>query len=88
MHTDFFIVLSTSIVKSVLFLPTYQSVLVDEDSAKKLQSVVTQANVVINVPFIIIGVGILLGIVFIMLMCRQEVRNKVHYNICNTKNII
>lgn len=62
-----------------LFFPsTSQSAQIDEDSAKKLQAVVTQANVVINVPFIIIGLGILLGVVFIVLMCRQEVRNKTH----------
>ncbi|XP_060746357.1 lysosome membrane protein 2c [Tachysurus vachellii] len=64
----------TGDVRTLVYPVMYinESVLVDEDSAKKLQSVVNQANVVINVPFIIIGVGILLGIVFIVLMCRQE----------------
>ncbi|TSK72059.1 Lysosome membrane protein 2 [Bagarius yarrelli] len=48
------------------------SVLIDEVSAKKLRSLLTHANVVINIPFIIIGLGILLGMVFIVLMCRRE----------------
>ncbi|KAF4077037.1 hypothetical protein AMELA_G00203520 [Ameiurus melas] len=64
----------TGNVRTLVYPVMYinESVLIDEDSAKKLQGVVTQANVVINVPFIIIGLGILLGLVFIMLMCHKE----------------
>ncbi|XP_051536921.1 lysosome membrane protein 2c [Myxocyprinus asiaticus] len=50
-----------------------ESVVIDEESAKNLQAVVTMANVVINIPFIVIAVGILLGVAFIVLMCRQQV---------------
>lgn len=50
-----------------------ESVVIDEESAKKLQVVVTEAKVVINVPFIVIGLGILLGVAFIVLVCQQKV---------------
>ncbi|KAI5091412.1 lysosome membrane protein 2, partial [Silurus meridionalis] len=65
----------TGDVRTLVYPVMYinESVLIDEESAKKLQGVVTQANVVINVPFIIIGLGILLGVVFIVIICRQEV---------------
>ncbi|XDV38003.1 hypothetical protein PO909_007495 [Leuciscus waleckii] len=49
-----------------------ESVVIDEESAKKLQVVVTEANVIVNIPFIVISVGILLGVIFIVLMCRQQ----------------
>ncbi|XP_056586742.1 lysosome membrane protein 2c isoform X2 [Triplophysa dalaica] len=49
-----------------------ESVVIDEESAEKLQVVVTKANVVINIPFIVIGVGILLGVAFIVLICHQK----------------
>lgn len=53
--------------------PVSQSVVIDEESAKKLQVVITEANVVINIPFIVIGLGILLGVAFIVLVCQQKV---------------
>lgn len=53
--------------------PVFQSVVIDEESAKKLQAVVTEANVIVNIPFIVISVGILLGVIFIVLVCRQQV---------------
>ncbi|XP_016380025.1 lysosome membrane protein 2-like [Sinocyclocheilus rhinocerous] len=49
-----------------------ESVLIDEESAKKLYAVVTEANVIVNIPFIVISVGILLGVIFIVFMCRQQ----------------
>jgi len=49
-----------------------QSVVIDEESAKKLKVVVTEADVIVNIPFIVISVGILLGVIFIVLMCRQQ----------------
>ncbi|KAA0719668.1 Lysosome membrane protein 2 85 kDa lysosomal membrane sialoglycoprotein [Triplophysa tibetana] len=49
-----------------------QSVVIDKESAEKLQVVITKANVIINIPFIVIGVGILLGVAFIVLICHQK----------------
>ncbi|XP_067114295.1 lysosome membrane protein 2c [Osmerus mordax] len=60
-----------TVVFPVLFLN--ESVVIDEESAKKVQVVVTLGNVLVNVPFMLIGVGILLGAIFMMLMCRQQV---------------
>ncbi|KAL0163471.1 hypothetical protein M9458_042867, partial [Cirrhinus mrigala] len=48
------------------------SVVIDEESAQKLYKVVTEANVIVNIPFIVISVGILLGIIFIVFICRQQ----------------
>uniref|UniRef100_A0A3B5LFK3 Uncharacterized protein n=1 Tax=Xiphophorus couchianus TaxID=32473 RepID=A0A3B5LFK3_9TELE len=47
------------------------SVLIDDASAKKLQSVNIQKNVVENIPFLVIALGIILGGIFMLLMCRQ-----------------
>uniref|UniRef100_A0A671RTK7 Lysosome membrane protein 2-like n=1 Tax=Sinocyclocheilus anshuiensis TaxID=1608454 RepID=A0A671RTK7_9TELE len=52
--------------------PVFQSVVIDEESSKKLYAVVTEANVIVNIPFIVISVGILLGVIFIVFMCRQQ----------------
>ncbi|XP_036384450.1 lysosome membrane protein 2c [Megalops cyprinoides] len=64
----------TGNVKTLVFPVMYlnESVVVDEDSAKKLQAVVTMGNVVVNIPFIMIGLGILMGVVFMVLMCWQR----------------
>ncbi|KAF5894665.1 lysosome membrane protein 2-like, partial [Clarias magur] len=64
----------TGDVKTLVYPVMYinESVLIDEDSAKKLRVVDTQADVVINVPFFIIGLGIILGVVFIVLICYKE----------------
>uniref|UniRef100_A0A8C1D0B1 Uncharacterized protein n=1 Tax=Cyprinus carpio carpio TaxID=630221 RepID=A0A8C1D0B1_CYPCA len=60
------------LLSSKRFHPVFQSVLIDEESAKKLYAVVSEANVIVNIPFIVISVGILLGVIFIVLMCRQQ----------------
>lgn len=64
----------TGKIRTLVFPVMYlnESVLIDEESAKKLQAVVTEANVIINIPFIVISVGILLGVIFIVFMCRQQ----------------
>ncbi|XP_038139578.1 lysosome membrane protein 2c [Cyprinodon tularosa] len=49
-----------------------ESVLIDDASAKKLQVIAVQKNVVENIPFMLIGVGIILGGIFMFLMCRQK----------------
>ncbi|XP_043090315.1 lysosome membrane protein 2c isoform X2 [Puntigrus tetrazona] len=64
----------TGKIRTLVFPVMYlnESVLIDEESAKKLYAVVTEANVIINIPFIVISVGILLGIIFIVFVCRQQ----------------
>lgn len=71
--------------------PVFQSVVIDEESAKKLQVVVTEANVIVNIPFIVISVGILLGVIFIVFICRQqvpEVRRSHHWYICDVTSCV
>ncbi|XP_067231943.1 lysosome membrane protein 2c [Chanodichthys erythropterus] len=65
----------TGKIRTLVFPVMYlnESVVIDEESAKKLQVVVNEANVIINIPFIVISVGILLGVIFIVLVCRQQV---------------
>nr|XP_020461709.1 lysosome membrane protein 2-like [Monopterus albus] len=65
----------TGSVRTVVFPVVYlnESVVIDDTSATKLHGVVTQQNVMINIPFMLIGLGIILGGVFMFLMCRQKV---------------
>nr|XP_006626722.1 PREDICTED: lysosome membrane protein 2 [Lepisosteus oculatus] len=65
----------TGNVKTVVLPVMYlnESVLIDDGSAGKVGSVLQQASVVINIPFIIIALGILLGIVFLVLLCKCRV---------------
>lgn len=64
----------TGAVRTLVFPVMYlnESVVIDDDSAKKLLSLMAEANVVVNIPFIIISLGVLLGVVFMALMCRQR----------------
>lgn len=50
-----------------------QSALIDDASAAKLHKIIVQQNVVVNIPFLFIGLAIILGGVFMFLMCRQKV---------------
>ncbi|KAM4532763.1 lysosome membrane protein 2c [Fundulus diaphanus] len=65
----------TGNVRTVVFPVVHlnESVVIDDASAKKLQLIVVEKNVVENIPFMLIGVGILLGGIFMFLMCRQNV---------------
>ncbi|XP_029941472.1 lysosome membrane protein 2c [Salarias fasciatus] len=65
----------TGNVMTVVFPVVYlnESVVIDDASTKKLHSVVVTKGVVENVPFMLIGLGIILGGVFMLLMCRQKV---------------
>ncbi|XP_041825096.1 lysosome membrane protein 2c [Melanotaenia boesemani] len=65
----------TGNVKTVVIPVVYlnESVVIDETSAKKLKAIVVSKDVVENIPFMLIGVGIILGGIFMFLMCRQKV---------------
>lgn len=60
-------------VINLALLPSSQSVLIDDESVAKLKAIVTEQNVVVNIPFMLIGLGIILGGIFMFLMCRQKV---------------
>ncbi|KAM9306779.1 lysosome membrane protein 2c isoform 1-T1 [Pholidichthys leucotaenia] len=65
----------TGNVKTVVFPVVYlnESAIIDDASAKKLQALGVKQKVVENIPFILIGLGIILGGVFMFLMCRQKI---------------
>ncbi|KAF7661796.1 hypothetical protein LDENG_00254830 [Lucifuga dentata] len=65
----------TGNVRTVVFPVVYlnESVVINDDSVKKLMVIVREQNVVVNIPFMVIGVGMLLGGIFMVLMCRKKV---------------
>ncbi|KAM9794827.1 lysosome membrane protein 2c [Syngnathus typhle] len=64
----------TGNVNSVIFpvLHLNESVVIDDSSVAKLNGVLMEENVLINIPFILMGIGILLGGVFMLLVCRHK----------------
>uniref|UniRef100_A0A3P8WL17 Scavenger receptor class B member 2 n=1 Tax=Cynoglossus semilaevis TaxID=244447 RepID=A0A3P8WL17_CYNSE len=65
----------TGNVRTVVFPVVYlnESAVIDDTSAITLQAVAVVKNVVENIPFMLIGLGILLGGIFMVLMCRLKV---------------
>uniref|UniRef100_A0A673YAM6 Scavenger receptor class B, member 2c n=1 Tax=Salmo trutta TaxID=8032 RepID=A0A673YAM6_SALTR len=65
----------TGDIRTLVFPVLYlnESVVIDEVSAKQLQVIVAEGNVVVNIPFMLIGLGILLGVVFMVVQCRQRI---------------
>ncbi|XP_069020070.1 lysosome membrane protein 2c [Embiotoca jacksoni] len=65
----------TGNVRTVVFPVVYlnESAVIDDTSAKKMQVIVVEQNVVENIPFMLIGLGIILGGIFMFLMCQQKV---------------
>nr|XP_046231681.1 lysosome membrane protein 2c [Scatophagus argus] len=65
----------TGNVRTLVFPVVYlnESVLIDDESALKLRAIVAKQNVVVNIPFILVGLGIILGGIFMFLMCRQKI---------------
>ncbi|XP_043916306.1 lysosome membrane protein 2 [Protopterus annectens] len=51
-----------------------ESVLIDDESAKKLKSVLLLTSLLTAVPFVIMAFGVLLGIIFIIVACSQHGR--------------
>ncbi|XP_071321536.1 lysosome membrane protein 2c [Trachinotus anak] len=65
----------TGNVRTMIFPVVYlnESVVIDNESVVKLQVIAAEQNVVVNIPFMLIGLGIILGGVFMFMMCRQKV---------------
>ncbi|XP_053196304.1 lysosome membrane protein 2c [Scomber japonicus] len=65
----------TGNVRTVVLPVVYlnESIVIDDASAMKLKTIALEENVVVNIPFMLIGLGILLGALFMFLMCRQKV---------------
>uniref|UniRef100_A0AAY5K9H8 Scavenger receptor class B, member 2c n=1 Tax=Esox lucius TaxID=8010 RepID=A0AAY5K9H8_ESOLU len=65
----------TGDIRSLVFPVLYlnESVVIDDWSAKQLGVIVEEGNIIVNIPFILIALGILLGLVFMVLQCRQRI---------------
>lgn len=50
-----------------------ESAVIDDVSVLKLKTIMTEQTVLVNVPFMVIGLGILMGLLYMFLMCRQKI---------------
>ncbi|XP_069482419.1 lysosome membrane protein 2 isoform X2 [Ambystoma mexicanum] len=59
-------------IKTLVFPVMYlnENVEIDEESSEKLKSILRVGSVVVNIPFMIMAVGIVFGIIFIVVTCR------------------
>ncbi|XP_023684496.1 lysosome membrane protein 2c [Paramormyrops kingsleyae] len=64
----------TGNVNDLVFPVMYlnESIIIDEGSARTVREVVTKGAIVINIPFFIMGLAILIGVIFIILVCKQR----------------
>nr|XP_061800635.1 lysosome membrane protein 2-like [Nerophis lumbriciformis] len=60
----------STVILPVVYLN--ESVVIDDSSVAKLNTVVVEQYVLVNIPFILIGIGILLGGVFMLMVCRHK----------------
>ncbi|XP_063334730.1 lysosome membrane protein 2c [Pelmatolapia mariae] len=65
----------TGNVRTVVFPVVYlnESATIDDTAAKKLKAIGVQQNVVENIPFMLIGLAIIVGGIFMFLVCQQKV---------------
>ncbi|XP_026029791.1 lysosome membrane protein 2c [Astatotilapia calliptera] len=65
----------TGNVRTVVFPVAYlnESATIDDTAAKKLKAIGVQQNVVENIPFMLIGLAIIVGGIFMFLVCQQKV---------------
>uniref|UniRef100_A0A669DHJ6 Scavenger receptor class B member 2 n=1 Tax=Oreochromis niloticus TaxID=8128 RepID=A0A669DHJ6_ORENI len=65
----------TGNVRTVVFPVAYlnESATIDDAAAKKLKGIGVQQNVVENIPFMLIGLAIIVGGIFMLLVCQQKV---------------
>ncbi|XP_044536040.1 lysosome membrane protein 2 isoform X2 [Gracilinanus agilis] len=64
----------TGNIKSLVFPVMYlnESVLIDKDSATKLKSVINTTMVITNIPYIIMALGVFLGLIFTWMACKGQ----------------
>lgn len=65
----------TGNVRTVVFPVAYlnESATIDDTAAQKLKAIGVQQNVVENIPFMLIGLAIIVGGIFMFLVCQQKV---------------
>uniref|UniRef100_A0A5F9DNX9 Scavenger receptor class B member 2 n=1 Tax=Oryctolagus cuniculus TaxID=9986 RepID=A0A5F9DNX9_RABIT len=64
----------TGDIRTMVFPVMYlnESVLLDKESASRLKSVINTTMIITNIPYIIMALGVLLGLVFTWLACRGQ----------------
>lgn len=65
----------TGNVNTVVFPVVWlnESVVIDDASVLKLKKVMLEQTIVVNIPFMLIGLGIIIGLLYMFLMCRQKI---------------
>ena len=66
--------IETGNIQTLVFLVMYinESVLIDKETASRLKSVINTTLIVTNIPYIIMALGVFLGLIFTWLACRGQ----------------
>ncbi|XP_005388239.1 PREDICTED: lysosome membrane protein 2 [Chinchilla lanigera] len=66
--------IETGDIRTMVFPVMYlnESVLIDKDTASRLKSVINTTLIVTNIPYIIMALGVLFGLIFTWLACRGQ----------------
>lgn len=67
-------IVETGNIRTMVFPVMYlnESVLIDKETASRLKSVTNTTLIVTNIPYIIMALGVFLGLVFTWLACRGQ----------------
>uniref|UniRef100_A0A8C6EIR3 Scavenger receptor class B member 2 n=1 Tax=Microcebus murinus TaxID=30608 RepID=A0A8C6EIR3_MICMU len=64
----------TGDIRTMVFPVMYlnESVLIDEETASRLKSVINTTLIITNIPYIIMALGVLFGMIFTWLACKGQ----------------
>ncbi|KAM4854344.1 lysosome membrane protein 2 [Thomomys bottae] len=66
--------IQTGDIRTMVFPVMYlsESVLIDEESARQLKSVINTTVIVTNIPYIVMALGVLFGLIFTWMACKGQ----------------
>ncbi|XP_042534183.1 lysosome membrane protein 2 [Dipodomys spectabilis] len=66
--------IETGDIRTMVFPVMYisESVLIDEENARQLKSMINTAMIVTNIPYIVMALGVFFGLIFTWLACRGQ----------------
>ncbi|XP_004647481.1 lysosome membrane protein 2 [Octodon degus] len=66
--------IETGDIRTMVFPVMYlnESVLIDKETARRLKSVINTTLIITNIPYIIMALGVLFGLIFTWLACRGQ----------------
>ncbi|XP_010981415.3 lysosome membrane protein 2 [Camelus dromedarius] len=66
--------IETGNIRTLVFPVMYinESVLIDQETASRLKSVINTTSIIINIPYIVMALGVFFGLVFTWLACRGQ----------------